>query len=125
LFSAAGFNLLCPGVRTKNDGAVFFGDDEGNFLVPDWPETVCVVDDDTSVLKALGRLLSSAGLHAMGFKDPRVFLEHAKDHEVALAIIGVWMPELSGGSSAIASDDRPGYPGNYYDSKRRSRDGSN
>jgi FixJ family two-component response regulator len=96
LFAAAGFNLLCSGVRTKNDGGVFFGDYEGNFLVPDWPETVCVVDDDTSVLKALGRLLSSAGLHAMGFKDPRVFLEHAKDHEVALAVIDVWMPELSG-----------------------------
>lgn len=74
----------------------FFGSYERKSLVPDRPETVCVVDDDTSVLKALGRLLCSAGLHTMGFSDPRLFLEHAKDHQVALVIIDVWMPELSG-----------------------------
>jgi FixJ family two-component response regulator len=64
--------------------------------VSDRPETVCVVDDDTSVLKALGRLLSTAGLRMLAFRDPRLFLEHAKDHEIALAVIDVWMPELSG-----------------------------
>src|SRR5258708_8583493 len=31
-----------------------------------------------------------------GFSDPRLFLEHAKDHQVALVILDVWMPELSG-----------------------------
>jgi FixJ family two-component response regulator len=31
-----------------------------------------------------------------GFNDPRLFLEHAKEHQVALVIIDVWMPELSG-----------------------------
>ena len=31
-----------------------------------------------------------------GFSDPRLFLEHARDHAVALVIIDVWMPELSG-----------------------------
>jgi FixJ family two-component response regulator len=69
---------------------------EGKSVVPDGLETICVVDDDTSVLKALGRLLASAGLHMMGFSDPRLFLEHAKEHKVALVIIDVWMPELSG-----------------------------
>ncbi len=64
--------------------------------MPDQQETICVVDDDTSVLKALGRLLSSAGLRMTGFSDPRLFLEHAKDHQVALVILDVWMPELSG-----------------------------
>jgi len=44
----------------------------------------------------MGRLLSSAGLRMMGFSDPRLFLEHAKGHSVALAILDVWMPELSG-----------------------------
>ena len=62
----------------------------------DRPKPACVVDDDTSVLKALGCLLSSAGLHVMRLKDSRVFLEHAKDHEIALVVIEVWMPELSG-----------------------------
>lgn len=69
---------------------------ERKSLVPNRPETICVVDDDTSVLKALGRLLSSAGLRTMPFNDPRLFLEHAKENKVALAIIDVWMPELSG-----------------------------
>lgn len=69
---------------------------ERKSLVPDRPESICVVDDDTSVLKAMGRLLSSAGLRMTGFRDPRLFLEHAKDHQVALVIIDIWMPELSG-----------------------------
>jgi FixJ family two-component response regulator len=65
-------------------------------LVPNRPENICVVDDDTSVLKALGRLLSSAGLRMMPFSDPRLFLAHAEEHKIALVIIDVWMPELSG-----------------------------
>ena len=65
-------------------------------LVPNRPENICVVDDDTSVLKALGRLLSSAGLRMMPFSDPRLFLAHAEEHKISLVIIDVWMPELSG-----------------------------
>jgi hypothetical protein len=38
--------------------------------VPDQSETICVVDDDASVLKALHRLLRSAGLEMMPFHDP-------------------------------------------------------
>jgi FixJ family two-component response regulator len=64
--------------------------------VPDQSEVICVVDDDTSVLKALRRLLCSAGLRMISFNDPRLFLEHAKNHVIALAIIDVWMPELGG-----------------------------
>jgi FixJ family two-component response regulator len=60
------------------------------------PDTICVVDDDAAVLKALQRLLRSAGLQTMVFDDPRLFLEHAKNHVIALAIIDVWMPELNG-----------------------------
>jgi FixJ family two-component response regulator len=64
--------------------------------VPNRPDTICVVDDDTSLLKALGRLLSSAGLCTTGFNNPRLFLEYAQEHKVALVIIDVWMPELNG-----------------------------
>ena len=64
--------------------------------MPNRPDTICVVDDDTSLLKALGRLLSSAGLCMTGFNNPRLFLEYAKEHKVALVIIDVWMPELNG-----------------------------
>jgi FixJ family two-component response regulator len=30
------------------------------------------------------------------FNDSRLFLEHARNHPVALAIIDVWMPQLNG-----------------------------
>jgi two-component system response regulator FixJ len=64
--------------------------------VPDQLQTICVVDDDAAVLKALGRLLRSAGLQMMPFDNPRTFLEHAENHTITLAILDVWMPELSG-----------------------------
>jgi FixJ family two-component response regulator len=64
--------------------------------VPDQTEIICVVDDDAAILKALGRLLRSAGLQMMPFDNPRLFLEHAENHTIALAIIDIWMPELSG-----------------------------
>ena len=64
--------------------------------MPDQPETICVVDDEAAVLKALGRLLRSVGLQVMPFDNPRLFLEHAEKHTIALAIIDVWMPGLSG-----------------------------
>ncbi len=64
--------------------------------MPDQPEIICVVDDDAAVLKALGRLLRSAGLQIMPFDNPRLLLEHAENHTIALAIIDVWMPELNG-----------------------------
>jgi two-component system response regulator FixJ len=64
--------------------------------MPDQSEMICVVDDDMSVLKALGRLLCSAGLKMLPFNDPRSFLEHARNHPIALAIIDVWMPQLNG-----------------------------
>jgi FixJ family two-component response regulator len=69
---------------------------ERESLVPDRVQMICVVDDDISVLKALSRLLCSAGLPMLPFNDPRLFLEHAKEHKVALVIIDVWMPQLSG-----------------------------
>jgi FixJ family two-component response regulator len=31
-----------------------------------------------------------------GFSNPRLFLEHAKEQNVALVVIDVWMPEMSG-----------------------------
>ena len=64
--------------------------------MPSQPVSICVVDDDTSVLKALRRLLSSAGLPMSPFDNPQLFLEHARNHVIALAIIDVWMPELDG-----------------------------
>lgn len=57
---------------------------------------ICLLDDEPSVLKALGRLLASEGLHAETFSDPVRFLEHARRHPVRLAVIDVRMPEMTG-----------------------------
>jgi len=85
-----------PVVTEETVGAAFFCTYERRPLVPNQPDTICVVDDDTSLLKALGRLLDSAGLQMLLFNDPRLFLEHARNNLVALAIIDVWMPQING-----------------------------
>jgi FixJ family two-component response regulator len=64
--------------------------------LPSVAATICVLDDDPSMLKAIGRLLSSAGLEAQLFSDPLGFLTYAKCHCVAVAVIDIWMPGVSG-----------------------------
>jgi FixJ family two-component response regulator len=57
---------------------------------------ICLLDDDPSVLKALARLLSSAGLRAEPFSDPERFLHYAKIHRSPVAVIDIWMPMMNG-----------------------------
>jgi two-component system, LuxR family, response regulator FixJ len=57
---------------------------------------VCLLDDDPSVLKGLGRLLSSADLDAKTFGNPDEFLGYAQTHRPAVALIDVCMPQMSG-----------------------------
>jgi FixJ family two-component response regulator len=57
---------------------------------------VCLLDDDPSVLKGLGRLFSSAGLVAETFSDPHKFLEYARIHRPTVALVDVCMPQMSG-----------------------------
>jgi FixJ family two-component response regulator len=57
---------------------------------------VCLLDDDPSVLKGLGRLFSSADLDAKTFGDPEEFLRYAQTHRPAVALIDVCMPLMSG-----------------------------
>ncbi|HZS17233.1 MAG TPA: response regulator [Candidatus Udaeobacter sp.] len=59
-------------------------------------DVVCLLDDDPSVLKAVGRLLCSAGCRVEQFSDPNEFLGYAKVHRTAVAVIDVWMPVMSG-----------------------------
>lgn len=59
-------------------------------------DVVCLLDDDPSVLKAVGRLLCSAGWGVKEFSDPEEFLVYAKIHRSAVAVIDVWMPLMSG-----------------------------
>ncbi len=58
--------------------------------------TVCLLDDDPSVLKATGRLLASAGWHVETFTDPDDFLHHAKTYRPRVVVIDMWMPRMHG-----------------------------
>jgi len=59
-------------------------------------DVICLLDDDPSVLKAVARLISSAGWQPQQFSDPDKFLEYAKIHRAPVAVIDVWMPIMSG-----------------------------
>ena len=59
-------------------------------------EIVCLVDDDLSVLKSIERLLASDGLSVRGFNKPKEFLSHVRAHSVPVAILDIWMEEMSG-----------------------------
>ena len=58
--------------------------------------TVCLVDDDPSVLKATGRLLSSAGWNVASFSDPVGFLRYAEEHCPKIVVLDVLMPVMNG-----------------------------
>jgi FixJ family two-component response regulator len=58
--------------------------------------TVCLVDDDPSVLKATGRLLSSAGWKTESFTDPVAFLRYAEDSRPPVVVLDIWMPRMTG-----------------------------
>jgi FixJ family two-component response regulator len=64
--------------------------------LPEETFTVCLLDDDPSVLKATGRLLSSAGWNVETFLDPHAFLHYAQIHRPPLAIIDIRMPIMNG-----------------------------
>lgn len=58
--------------------------------------TVCVLDDDPSVLKALSRLLSSAEWQVATFSDPNLFLRYAETHEPGAVLLDMSMPAMHG-----------------------------
>jgi FixJ family two-component response regulator len=59
-------------------------------------EMVCLVEDDPAVLKSIGRLLVSDGLVVHSFNDPKSFLAHVAAHQVPLAVLDIWMEEMTG-----------------------------
>ena len=58
--------------------------------------SVCVLDDDLSMLKALGRLLTCEGFHVEKFHHPAAFLSAVGGSPCRVAILDVWMPEMNG-----------------------------
>lgn len=58
--------------------------------------SVCLLDDDPSMLKALDRLLKSEGFNVEKFSEPAAFLAGIGQQSCRLAILDVWMPDMNG-----------------------------
>ena len=58
--------------------------------------SIWLLDDDVSMLKALGRLMDSAGFDVEKFSDPIIFLARLEQATCRLAVLDVWMPQMSG-----------------------------
>jgi FixJ family two-component response regulator len=58
--------------------------------------SICVVDDDLSMLKAVERLLHSEGFKVEKFSHPAAFLAAIGQAACRVAILDVWMPEMNG-----------------------------
>jgi FixJ family two-component response regulator len=57
---------------------------------------ICILDDDFSVLNSLRELLDSDGWEARTFDNPDLFLAYAREHPVKLAVLDVWLPQMTG-----------------------------
>jgi FixJ family two-component response regulator len=64
--------------------------------IPGIITSICILDDDYSVLRSLRELLASDGFEARTFEIPDKFLAYAQEHAVRLAVLDVWMPETNG-----------------------------
>lgn len=60
------------------------------------PEIVCLVDDDSAVLRSIGRLLASDGFSARSFDKPKDFLAHVHTHAVPVVVLDILMGEMNG-----------------------------
>lgn len=58
--------------------------------------TIFLLDDDVSVLKALKRLIKSAGFNVKAYSSVLDFLNCGYEKQAGLLILDVQMPEMSG-----------------------------
>src|SRR6267378_6534211 len=52
---------------------------------------IWLLDDDVSMLKALGRLMNSAGLIVEKFNDPATFLAKLQHAPCRVAVLDIWV----------------------------------
>jgi len=64
--------------------------------VTDVSPAVCLVDDDASVRKSIARLLESSGFKVDAFSEPDAFLTHLAAHFVPVAVLDIWMNNITG-----------------------------
>jgi CheY-like chemotaxis protein len=70
--------------------------------------TVVVVDDDPSVLRALSRLIQTAGFTVLAFDRPSALLASAIPSANACMVVDIGLPEMTGSElcSALAASGR-------------------
>ena len=71
-------------------------DTEGLPLSASARDGIWLLDDDVSMLKALGRLMNSAGFIVEKFNHPAFFLARLEHARCRIAILDVWMPQMNG-----------------------------
>jgi FixJ family two-component response regulator len=71
-------------------------DAEGSSLSASTRNGIWLLDDDASMLKALGRLLKSAGFAVEKFSHPDDFLSTLEHRECRVAVLDMWMPDMNG-----------------------------
>jgi len=71
-------------------------DTKGSPVTASGCDGIWLLDDDPSMLKALGRLMSSAGFVAERFSDPVTFLARLKNARCRVAVLDIWMPKMNG-----------------------------
>jgi len=64
--------------------------------MPSAPATIFIVDDDASVRRALGRVMTSAGLASRAFASVEEFLAEAGVHAAGCIVADMTLPGLSG-----------------------------
>ena len=57
---------------------------------------ICLVDDDASVLKAVGRLLTLTGCVIQPFSEAAPFLAYISANSVDLVVLDIWMKQMTG-----------------------------
>src|SRR5881227_1490805 len=71
-------------------------DAKGSPLKASGRDGIWLLDDDASMLRALGRLLNSAGFTVEKFSNPADFLSELQQRECRVAVLDVWMPDMNG-----------------------------
>lgn len=75
----------------------------------DRPSLVAVVDDESTVCRALSRLLQSAGFNVVTFTDGAAFLESLESQRPDCVVLDLHMPKTSGFDilGRLAKEARP------------------
>jgi FixJ family two-component response regulator len=72
-------------------------------------DSIWLLDDDASMLRALGRLLTSAGFSVEKFNHPAAFLARLDEAKCKVAVLDVWMPFMDGLEvQALLNQNSPG-----------------